>query len=41
MDDEINTSDTTTKYQEHIPNSCGLKYNCIDNKYPEPIKIFN
>jgi hypothetical protein len=29
-DDEVNKkSDSTSKYQEHIPNSCGLKYNCI------------
>jgi hypothetical protein len=41
MFDKINTNDTTTKYQEHIPNSCGLKYNCIYNEHSEPIKNFN
>jgi hypothetical protein len=41
-DDEVNKkSDSTSKYQEHIPNSCGLKYNCIHDEYSEPIKIFN
>lgn len=29
------------KYQEHVPNSYGLKYNCIHNQFSEPIKIFN
>ncbi len=40
-DDNINTNDTTTKYQEHIPNSCGFKYTCIHNQHSEPVKIFN
>ena len=31
----------TTKYQKHIQNSYGLKYNCIYNEYSENIKICN
>jgi hypothetical protein len=29
------------KYQEHIQNSYGLKYNCIHEQYSEPIEIIN
>ena len=29
------------KYQEHIQNSYGLKYNCIHEQYSKDIKIFN
>ena len=36
-EDEIKT----VKLQEHIPNSVGVKYNCIHEKYTEPIKIIN
>ena len=36
-EDEIKT----VKLQEHIPNSVGIKYNCIHEKYTEPIKIIN
>ena len=36
-EDEIKT----IKLQEHIPNSVGIKYNCIHEKYTEPIKIRN
>ena len=28
---EIN--DNTTKYQKHDPNSYGIKFNCINNKF--------
>ena len=31
----------TKKYQKHIPNSYGLKYNCIHNEYSKPVEIFN
>ena len=31
----------TVKLQEHIPNSVGIKYNCIHEKYTETIKIIN
>ena len=37
LEDEIKT----VKLQEHIPNSVGIKYNCIHEKYTEPIKIIN
>jgi len=36
-EEEIKTHIT----HEHIVNSCGLKYNCIHDKYSEPIKIIN
>ena len=37
-----NDDDIKTKvYQEHIPNSFGLKYNCIHNQYSEPVYIWN
>lgn len=29
------------KYQKHIPNSYGIKFNCIHNEYSEDIKIYN
>jgi hypothetical protein len=31
----------TTKYQKHVANSYGLKYNCIHEEHSEDIKIFN
>ena len=31
----------TKKYQKHIPNSYGLKYNCIHDVYSKPVEIFN
>ena len=31
----------TRKYQKHIPNSYGLKYNCIHDEYSKPVEIFN
>ena len=31
----------TKKYQHHIPNSFGLKYNCIHNIYSKPVQIYN
>ena len=37
-DDEDNN---TQKYQKHVANSFGLKYNCIHKEYSEPVKIFN
>lgn len=36
-DDKNNTS----KYQKHVANSYGLKYNCIHKEYSKDIKIFN
>ena len=36
-EDEIKT----TKLQEHIPNSVGIKYNCIHEEYTKPIKRIN
>ena len=37
-DDEYNN---TQKYQKHVANSFGLKYNCIHKEYSEPVKIVN
>jgi hypothetical protein len=31
----------TKKYQKNIPNSYGLKYNCIHDIYTKPVEIFN
>jgi hypothetical protein len=31
----------TQKTQQHIPNSCGIKYTCIHNEFSEPLKLFN
>ena len=31
----------TFAYQKHVPNSCGLKYNCIHDIHSEKIKIIN
>jgi len=31
----------TVAYQKHIPNSYGLKYNCIHEKHSEKVEIFN
>ena len=31
----------TSKYQKHVQNSFGLKYNCIHDDYSEDIKLFN
>ena len=28
-------------YQKHVVNSCGIKYDCIYEKYSKPIKIIN
>ena len=36
-DEESNTQ----KYQKHVANSFGLKYNCIHKEYSEPITYFN
>jgi hypothetical protein len=33
--------ESTVKYQKHVANSYGLKYNCIHHEYSKPIKIFN
>ena len=38
---EIEDEIKTTKLQEHIPNSVGIKYNCIHPQYTKPIKIIN
>lgn len=37
-DDENNN---TQKYQKHVANSYGLKYNCIHKEYSEPVRIYN
>jgi hypothetical protein len=39
VEDDKNRS--TQKYQKHVQNSYGLKYNCIHDKYSEDIKIYN
>jgi len=31
----------TRKYQKHIPNSYGIKYNCIHDNYSLPVEVFN
>ena len=38
---EDDKNKASQKYQEHIQNSYGLKYNCIHDEYSEDIKIFN
>ena len=37
----IEEEKSTTKYQKHVPNSYGLKYNCIHDEHSEPIKLYN
>jgi alkyl hydroperoxide reductase subunit AhpC len=37
----IDEEKSTKKYQMHIPNSYGLKYNCIHDEHSEAIKIYN
>ena len=32
---------STAKYQKHIQNSFGLKYNCIHNEFSKDIKVCN
>ena len=39
VEDDKNKS--TQKYQHHVQNSYGIKYNCIHDEHSEPIKIFN
>lgn len=39
--DEGGDDRKTNAYQKHVPNSFGLKYNCIHDKYSEPVKLFN
>jgi RNase P subunit RPR2 len=39
LEDEENKN--TNKYQEHIVNSVGIKYNCIHEEKGEPIEVFN
>ena len=34
-------SEDTIKYQKHVPNSYGLKFNCIHNEFSKPVKIYN
>jgi hypothetical protein len=34
-------SEKCTKYQKHIANSCGIKYNCIHNEHSEKKIIIN
>lgn len=38
---EFGSDKNTIKYQKHIQNSYGLKYNCIHSKYDEELEIFN
>jgi len=38
---EDDKNKASQKYQEHIQNSYGLKYNCIHDEYSEDIQIFN
>ena len=35
--DDIN--ENTNKYQKHVANSYGLKFNCIHDEHSKPIKI--
>jgi hypothetical protein len=39
--EESDEDKSTKKYQMHVPNSYGLKYNCIHEEHSEPIKICN
>jgi hypothetical protein len=34
-------TDNTTKYQKHVPNSYGLKFNCIHDEFSKPVKVYN
>ena len=34
-------NDNTVKYQQHRPNSCGIKYNCIHDNHSKKLKLFN
>lgn len=38
---EDDNDKSTQKYQKHIQNSYGIKFNCIHNEFSEDIKIFN
>jgi hypothetical protein len=38
---ETDEDKSTKKYQMHVPNSFGLKYNCIHDEHSEPINICN
>jgi len=40
-EDNIEVDEKTQKYQKHIANSCGYKFNCIHDEYSEPVKIIN
>ena len=37
----IDEEKSTQKYQKHVPNSYGLKYNCIHDIHSEPVSIYN
>lgn len=39
-DDEPTLNNNTKYYQKHVPNSFGLKYNCIHNEYSDEYKCF-
>jgi hypothetical protein len=39
--EETDEDKSTKKYQMHVPNSFGLKYNCIHDEHSEPINICN
>ena len=38
--DDINDT-STKKYQKHIVNSCGMKFNCIHDQHSKDVKIIN
>jgi len=38
---EDSQNKTTQKYQQHIQNSYGIKYNCIHDEFSDEIKLFN
>jgi hypothetical protein len=39
--EEQESNTNTRKAQRHIPNSCGIKYNCMHEEHSEPLKIIN
>ena len=40
-DEDDNENKSTQVYQKHVPNSYGLKYNCIHDEYSEELKIYS
>ena len=39
--EKVDQNNEFGKYQKHVQNSYGLKYNCIHNEFSEDVKIFN